>query len=94
MKKLPNVYQVPINKEFTNNEVVYHTSDRVSNDYINKKDIYKIFTDAHHVYKTRLEITKRDGVSTYDVVGIKDNKLLTIDNHIINIDDIIKIKKV
>ncbi len=95
MNKLPKVFQVPINKEFKNNDIIFHqTKNEDRSELIDKKEIYKIFSSSDHVYKTKLEITLKNKVVVKDVVGIKDNKLLTIDNDIINIDDIVKLKKV
>lgn len=94
MRKLPNVYQSPINKDFKN----YQDSYRSSTTYQNPKDINKkineIFASNNHVYKSRVRITLSDKVLEEVIVGKTSINLLTIDNKLIKITDIIDIEKI
>ena len=95
MNKLPNVFASPINKKLNNYQDLYR-SDRAVKSY-NPKDINKkineIFGSLNHVYKSRVRITMDDGIHEEEIVGKTNIKLLTIDNKLIKITDILDIEK-
>ncbi len=94
-KKLPNVYAVPITKELKNNEEIFKSTDHdVRSTPINREEINKIFNDKTHVYKTKVQITTKSGTKEVNVVGLTKNTLLTLSGEVINISDILGIKKV
>ena len=95
MNKLPNVFASPINKKLNNYHDLYR-SDRAVKSY-NPKDINKkineIFGSLNHVYKSRVRITMDDGIHEEEIVGKTNINLLTIDNKLIKITDILDIEK-
>ena len=60
---------------------------------INKK-INEIFGSLNHVYKSRVRITMNDGIHEEEIVGKTNINLLTIDNKLIKITDILDIEKI
>ena len=96
MNKLPNVFASPINKKLNNYPDIYR-SDREVKSY-NPKDINKkineIFGSLNHVYKSKVRITMSDGVKEEEIVGKTNINLLTIDNKLIKITDILDIEKI
>lgn len=95
MNKLPNVFASHINKKLNNYQDLYR-SDRAVKSY-NPKDINKkineIFGSLNHVYKSRVRITMDDGIHEEEIVGKTNINLLTIDNKLIKITDILDIEK-
>lgn len=96
MNKLPNVFANPITKKLNNYQDLYR-SDRDIKTY-NQKDINKkineIFGSLNHVYKSRVRITMNDGIHEEEIVGKTNINLLTIDNKLIKITDILDIEKI
>lgn len=96
MNKLPNVFASPINKRLNNYQDMYR-SDREVKIY-NPKDINKkineIFGSLNHVYKSKVRITTEKGISEEEIVGKTSMNLLTIDNKLIKITDILNIEKI
>lgn len=96
MNKLPNVFASPINKKLNNYQDMYR-SDRKIKSY-NPKDINKkineIFGSLNHVYKSKVRITMSDGIKEEEIVGKTNINLLTIDNKLIKITDILDIEKI
>lgn len=96
MNKLPNVFASPINKKLNNYQDMYR-SDRKVKSY-NPKDINKkineIFGSLNHVYKSKVRITMSDGIKEEEIVGKTNINLLTIDNKLIKITDILDIEKI
>ena len=95
LKKLPKIYQNDINKKISNNKVMCYVEE-VEDININKEKVEDtlshVFAGLGHVYNTRVIIETKD--KTYDTSLISKNKkeLITIDNDVIKIDDIKKIK--
>ncbi len=71
-------------------------SDRAKKNLVKSKNIYQkindIFNSSRYVYKADVEITLKDGVISKRIVGKNANHLITIDNELIPISDIIDIK--
>lgn len=93
--KLPNVYVNPINKKIHNYQELSRSSNKESYSLneINKK-INDIFEGKNHVYKSRVSITLKDKVIECVLVGRTNLNLLTLDNQLIKITDILDIKKI
>ena len=97
MDRLPKVYVNKISKKICNEQALYRNAD--NNDSSNSlKDINKIideiFHDRSHVYKSRVRVTLKNMEKVCDIVGKRDDYLLTLDNDSIRISDIINIKKI
>lgn len=96
MNKLPNVFASPINKKLNNYQDMYRSDKKVKS--YNSKDINKkineIFGSLNHVYKSKVRITMTDGVKEEEIVGKTNTNLLTIDNKLIKITDILDIEKI
>lgn len=94
MKK-PSVFQNKINKKINNNSSYAVTrSDEIilkEPKNINKK-INDIFKSKNFVYKANVLITFNDRKENKIIVGINKNNLITIDNEIIPINEIVDIE--
>lgn len=100
-KKLPKVFANKPDRDISNNETVYYDkmeNERSADDIkvndkftINQK-INKIFGSSRYVYKADVEITTKDGKISKKIIGRNRNELITMDNELINISDIIDIK--
>ena len=98
----PKVFINQINKYIKNNKESYHFTnenevlekiDRIDNMNLVSK-INEYFLSDNFVYKFRAKIVLKDkSERIVDVVALKDNNLITIDEEKINIDDIVDIKK-
>lgn len=106
-KKLPKLYANKIEKPIENNENVFYSAmstsgsedskERSAKDptpltgqNINQK-INSIFTSPRYVYKADVDITLKDGKVSKRVVGKNGTHLITIDNELIAISDILDI---
>lgn len=101
-KKLPKVFANPISKKLANNSYVYY-GEKDRNVAIEGKSTYKesinnkiskIFKSPRYVYKIDVEITTNQGVQMQKIIGKNANNLITIDNKLIPIANIIDIKEV
>lgn len=104
-KKLPKVFANKIDKEITNNERVFYdkVKEEVEIDNEEKKTrnnyelnisqkINKIFNSPKYVYKANVDITTKDGIISKKIIGRNKNQIITMENELININDIIDIK--
>ncbi|MBR3199512.1 MAG: hypothetical protein IKG27_05825 [Bacilli bacterium] len=98
MKKLPKVFANKEVKTSGNNDDVYYSShDRISDNIkkeenINQK-INNIFNSPDYIYKADVNIELKSGCVTKRVVGKNSTHLITMENELIPISDIIDIKK-
>lgn len=99
-KKLPSVYAGNINKNFNNNDRYYYSNtkntlenkvSKPSKDVNIYKKINDIFNSSSYVYKADVDIAYRNGRTTKRVIGRDTNNLITIDNELIPISEIIDI---
>ncbi len=99
MNKLPNLFTNTFDKKIDNSQEYTTISTeekkiiKPSKYEINKKIDY-IFKSTDYIYKIKVNITLKDKDITCTLIGKTGNKLITIDNKLININDIIDIKKV
>lgn len=104
-KKLPKVYANKIDKEIKNNETVYYDrgdkreievpeskKNIIPTELTIQQKINKIFGSSRYVYKADVDITLKDGKISKKVIGRNRNELITMDNELIKIADIIDIK--
>lgn len=97
-KKIPKVFVNQINKQLNNNENVYYSKEDRSvlkeeknlGTNINKK-INRIFNSPRYVYKADVEIKLKDHTVKKRIVGKNGNYLITIENELIPIQDIVDI---
>ena len=79
MKELPKVFVSPIEKKIDNNKNLFYS--RLLGDRKDTKDILKeidsIFHSKNFVYKSKVEITTKDGVFEEVIVGRTGTSLLT-----------------
>lgn len=103
MQELPKVFKNNIEKKFNNNNCVYYScNDNRSNDNIenisdNKNIVQKIneiFSSPNYVYKANVEITLKDKTITKRIIGRNKNYIITMDNMLIPINEIINIRSV
>ena len=101
-KKLPKVYANKIEKKVGNNDDVYYShrleddrNDNVSNldeKNVNQK-LNEIFNSTNYIYKADVKLTLKDKTVNKRIVGRNSTHLITIDNELIPISDIINIEK-
>ena len=99
-KKLPKVFANKIDKELKNNATVYYDKNEVRNEQkdnsnsiftVNQK-INQIFSSARYVYKADVIITTKNGKMNKRIIGRNRNELITMDNEVINVNDILDIE--
>lgn len=98
----PKVFINSINKSIKNNKDFFYfkkddeiemIDESVNVNEIRNK-IKEIFDSDSFVYKSRVDITLKSGNHLIDdVIAIKDNYLITLNDERVNIDDILDIKK-
>ena len=103
-KKLPKVFAKKIDKKLNNNETVYYDKNDVRSEKkderknvtesllsVNQK-INQIFSSARYVYKADVVITTKNGKMNKKIIGRNRNELITMDNEVINVNDILDIE--
>lgn len=104
-KKLPKVFANKIDKEMTNNERVFYDKvkekEETQNEERSSKNKYelnitqkinKIFNSPKYVYKADVIITTKDEILSKKIIGRNKNQIITLENELININDIIDIE--
>lgn len=98
-KDLPGIFAGNVDRNITNREysVTNRTEVKEENNKkivlnINQK-IKTIFSSPDYIYKADVLITTNDGEYTKRIIGKSGNNLITMDNELINIDNIKDIKK-
>lgn len=103
MKDLPKVFHNKIDKTFNNNKSVFYSSNKSSdnnsddsNDVTDKRNVLQkinsIFSSPNYVYKANVEITLKDKKVTKRIIGRNKDYIITMDNDLIPIIDIIDIE--
>lgn len=97
MKDLPKVFHSKVDKKFNNNEKVYYSNkdnrEEVVEDNKNvSQKINEIFASPSYVYKANVEITLKDKKVTKRIIGRNKNYIITMDNDLIPITDIVDIR--
>lgn len=99
-KKIPKVFANKVNSKGNNDDSFYSHEKVLDNDKsqplkfeksINQK-INDIFNSSNYIYKADVLIKLKDGEVTKRIVGKNSKNLITIDNELIPISDIIDIK--
>jgi len=102
MKDLPKVFHSIESKNFNNNSKVYYSNnDRNNANESNSNDnktitqkINEIFASPNYIYKANVEITLKNKKVTKRIIGRNKNYIITMDNNLIPISDIIDIKSI
>lgn len=89
-KNLPKVFKNSINKQINNNKKVFYSSFNDSKR--NELSIEELFKQ-NQIYRTDVIITLKDKKIEKRIIGRSLKHLITFDNELIAIDDIIKIEK-
>ena len=96
MKKLPKIYQTKISKNLNNNKKICYVENLLI-EKENKKSIIvtlnEIFSGLGHPYNIPLTITTKNKVYKTNLIARNKEKVITIDNEVILINDIESIKK-
>ena len=97
MKELPKVFHNKIDKKFDNNRSVFYSNNTYEEDRsIDARTILQkineIFSSPNYVYKANVEITLKDKKVTKRIIGRNKNYIITMDNDLIPISDIVDIK--
>ena len=105
-KKIPSVFANKVSGNIGNNEKVAYsaldtketitesnTLNTLKEKNINQK-INEIFSSSSYVYKADVEISLRSGKVVKRIVGKNSLYLITLDNELIPIADIVDIKKI
>lgn len=101
-KKLPSVFANKISKSAAHNNTVYYTSGNQNNEVRYKNDskpnyqninqkINSIFNSPRYVYKADVQIKLKDETIRRKIIGKNSLHLITIDNELIPISDILDI---
>lgn len=98
-KKLPSVFANKISSSAAHNCSVYYTNDNHKEENDNKKGqnlnvnqkINSIFNSTKYVYKADVEIKLKDETLKRKIIGRNNLHLITIDNELIPISDIVDI---
>lgn len=101
-KKLPSIFANKIDKKLENNSRVCVTKNGEKEEVPKKeikmdvKDINKkisgIFASPKYVYKVSVTITLKDKIITKKIIGKNNKYIITIDNELIPIEDILDIE--
>ncbi len=96
MKDLPRVFANKIDESINNDQELFYGSVRgedAKDDISVVKKINNIFASSHHVYKSRVRITLKNGIVEKVIVGKTSSELITIEGELIKIIDIVDIVK-
>lgn len=100
-KKLPEIFHNKIDKKINNNKSIFYSkeenniktdSNRNSDLNISQK-INQIFSSPNYVYKADVIIKLKDKEINTKIIGRNKNFLITMDNQLIPITEIIDITK-
>lgn len=99
MKDLPKVFRNNVDKRFNNNNSVYYSyNDERSEDVVDNKTVVQkineIFSSPNYVYKANVEITLKDKKITKRIIGRNKNYIITMDNMLIPISEIVNIRSI
>lgn len=92
MKKLPEIYKNEINKNISNNKkYCYLKNEQEKEENINEK-LEKIFNGMGYSYNIPVTIKTTSKEYNTSLVSKTKNNLITLDNDIIKIDEIISLE--
>ena len=99
-RDLPGIFANKVEND-SNDLFSYAKKEEVIEEVKNEKiqpniyqKIQKIFNSTNYIYKAEVLITTKDGKKTKKIIGKNNNNLITIENELISINDIIDIELV
>ena len=96
MKKLPKIYQTEILKKITNNKkkcYVKVLKDNVEEHSTSDITLDEIFSGLGYSYNIPIIITTKSKIYNTSLIAKTNRNLITIDNELIPISEVISIKK-
>lgn len=93
MKKLPNIYQNNLSKEFLNNKKNCYCEKLKDTDSSIDDVITEVFSTLGYSYNIPLEIKTKNKTYNTSLIAKNKDRIITIDNEIIQLSEIISIKK-
>ena len=99
MNKLPELYTNTFDKKIDNSMDFIKINDKkIENKKLTKYEIKEkidnIFKSKNYIYKKNVEIFLINDTIKCSIIGKTKNSLITIDNKLININDIVDIKAI
>lgn len=92
----PKVFRNTINKSIKNNENIFYSKNEVKNEIKESKNIIQkineIFASPNYIYKANVKIKTNDDIITTRIIGRNKDYIITMDNKLIPIKNIIDIK--
>ena len=100
MEKKPSVYVNKIDKKLNNNEKVYFSNNdnkqiqasTRGNSKTVDQQIKEIFSSGTYIYKADVEIVTKENTLTKKLIGKNNKYLITMENELIPIEDILEIR--
>lgn len=97
MKDLPKVFHNKIDKKIDNNRCVYYSNNNYQEEQsVDTRSVLQkindIFSSPNYVYKANVEITLKDKKVTKRIIGRNKDYIITMDNDLILINDIVDIR--
>lgn len=95
MNKIPKVFEGKVESDGNNEKVYYKSKPEIketSNKNINQK-ISEIFNSSNYIYKAKTNIKLKSGWTEKTIIGKNSTHLITMENELIPITDILDIKK-
>lgn len=90
-----HVYVVPNNKKFNNTQTISYRNNKIINKYNDPlKQINEIFRKENFIYRAKVKITTNNGIFTETIIGRNSLNLITINNELIPIANVINIEKI
>jgi len=86
-KELPKIFQNKFNKPINNNNRVFHGEFRDVELHNTVDSLFRL----NEIYRTNVRIKFKDGILEKKIIGRTKNNLITLDNEIIPISEIIEI---
>ncbi len=100
MKKLPSIYHKDINRNISNNQEVCYAREKMDNNISNNINsnindfIDALFREDGYIFNKPLIITTKNKNYNTAIVKKSNNKIFTLTDDIIDISDIISIKRI
>lgn len=99
MNKLPKISKIPLKEDISNNQTVYYDRkdsqlkplESLTTQDV-KEQLKEIFESIHHYYKVDVEIKTFHHTYNTRIIGKTEREILTMDEDIIPIDEIVSIK--
>ena len=91
-KDLPNIYKGSVNNSNNQDKSILNEEVKIESNRDVEKDIKKILTSKDFIYKAEVLITLKDNNKLKKtIIGTNNNSLITIDDELIDINNISKI---